>query len=498
MKGCRSALRHHYQKPKGDSPMRLSTLKLAMCFVFVVLSLVSGVAACDGPYFEPSNGITWSFNASGGTRTDGACQISGGYITCNNGFQATANLSPSITCYTMTTEQPWLYFQKLKTQTDIDAWTAQAKKARQFVNDINTQRKVVCGAVGVIDRASKYLCNAGYFAFMAEMAQYAYIFEQAAADPPDPNFTVIPTPVFPNLTIPIPTGVDAATVAFFNSGNALLTNISQQLGYADAGVTAFNRASGAATLGGGVTWWQQQAEASNGFFKQVGIAAAAEPTLLTNFQNSFWDLTSHTSFAASQTDYLNSVADLNANGVPADLLADFAVVGDQSTLTAEFVADVNDPSAINDFPNSFPELLTDPGLISSLTNLATVLGAETPFSAFSGKFQTTATSFELTSAFTLGAGSNGINPVSEVVSLQIGTFTETIPSGSFKKAKAGYFVFSGTINGVAQQIIIKPGTTNGSYSFAIDGMGVNLSALPNPVTVVLNVGDDLGVTQVTH
>jgi hypothetical protein len=40
--------------------------------------------------------------------------------------------------------------------------------------------------------------------------------------------------------------------------------------------------------------------------------------------------------------------------------------------------------------------------------------------------------FELHGRFTLGAGSNGINPVNEAVILQLGNFNVQIPSGSFR------------------------------------------------------------------
>ena len=64
-------------------------------------------------------------------------------------------------------------------------------------------------------------------------------------------------------------------------------------------------------------------------------------------------------------------------------------------------------------------------------------GAAVPFSAFSAKLEITfgkrpnTDAFELNSSFTLGSASNGINPPGEPVTLQVGAFTTTIPSGSF-------------------------------------------------------------------
>jgi hypothetical protein len=79
----------------------------------------------------------------------------------------------------------------------------------------------------------------------------------------------------------------------------------------------------------------------------------------------------------------------------------------------------------------------------------------TPFAAFGAKlviqFGKTPNQdfFEMESSFTLGSASNGINPAAEPVTLQIGTFAVTIPSGSFTGKGFGPFYFAGTINGVA-------------------------------------------------
>jgi hypothetical protein len=74
------------------------------------------------------------------------------------------------------------------------------------------------------------------------------------------------------------------------------------------------------------------------------------------------------------------------------------------------------------------------------------------FSAFSAKlniyFTPNQYGFALASNFTLGSTSNGINPVTETVTLQIGTFTITIPPGSFQEPSPGDWTFVGVINGV--------------------------------------------------
>jgi hypothetical protein len=81
------------------------------------------------------------------------------------------------------------------------------------------------------------------------------------------------------------------------------------------------------------------------------------------------------------------------------------------------------------------------------------------------------------------------------VTLQIGTFSVTIPTGSFKLNPTGRFSFEGTINGVSLDAQIVP-LGNNIFTFKIKGAGVDLTGLTNPVTVVLTIGVDSGTTTV--
>jgi hypothetical protein len=68
--------------------------------------------------------------------------------------------------------------------------------------------------------------------------------------------------------------------------------------------------------------------------------------------------------------------------------------------------------------------------------------------------------FTFHSNFTLSStDSDGIKPATEAVTVQVSTFTTTIPPGSFKKQPDGSFAFNGTINGVSLQSTIKPAGT---------------------------------------
>jgi uncharacterized repeat protein (TIGR03803 family) len=134
-----------------------------------------------------------------------------------------------------------------------------------------------------------------------------------------------------------------------------------------------------------------------------------------------------------------------------------------------------------------------------------------PFSAFQAALEVefgrkpNADAFELISGFTLGQGSNGINPIAEPVTIQVGTFTTTIPPGSFKATGVG-FHFEGAVNGVALEVGITParpsfGESTSSprpeqYMFTAEAHKANLSGTANPVTVAITIGDDTGTRSV--
>jgi YVTN family beta-propeller protein len=76
-----------------------------------------------------------------------------------------------------------------------------------------------------------------------------------------------------------------------------------------------------------------------------------------------------------------------------------------------------------------------------------------PFLAFSAQLQIhfgrrpNTDAFTLQSSFTLSSTAPAIDPVTQPVTLQVGTFTTTIPPGSFKKNRNGSFTFVGVGGG---------------------------------------------------
>jgi hypothetical protein len=124
-----------------------------------------------------------------------------------------------------------------------------------------------------------------------------------------------------------------------------------------------------------------------------------------------------------------------------------------------------------------------------------------PFSAFGVKLaievgkSPNPGAFELLSVYTLGQSSNGINPVAEPVTFQIGTFATTIPAGSFAGTGFGPFTFGGVVDGVNLQVRIEPTGTK-RYNLKAEARHPNLIGTVNPVPVTLTIGNNGGTVSV--
>jgi hypothetical protein len=81
--------------------------------------------------------------------------------------------------------------------------------------------------------------------------------------------------------------------------------------------------------------------------------------------------------------------------------------------------------------------------------------------------------FTLGTSFILSSTAPVFNPLTQAVTRQIGTFSATIPAGSFKMNSAGHFIFLGVINGVTLQAVIKP-TGTLRYNFEAGGHSMPL------------------------
>jgi len=136
---------------------------------------------------------------------------------------------------------------------------------------------------------------------------------------------------------------------------------------------------------------------------------------------------------------------------------------------------------------------------SGLTHAFLLTPATIPFSTFDAKMGLTGkppTKFRLKGSFTLGAGSTGIDPVNQPVTLKLGTFSVSIPTGSFTTTAKGDYDFQGTVGGVAILFRI---TSVTSTSFTWEAKGATNTGLPatNPVSVALTIGNNTGTVSVT-
>ena len=109
--------------------------------------------------------------------------------------------------------------------------------------------------------------------------------------------------------------------------------------------------------------------------------------------------------------------------------------------------------------------------------------------------------FKIKATFTLGSSSDGIAPLTEAVTIHVGSVSATIPAGSFtfqpaKKKQPAQYTFAGIIDGVTLNAKITPLGGN-LFEFKAAGIGVNLTGTVNPVTVGLLLGNDQGSAEVT-
>jgi hypothetical protein len=104
----------------------------------------------------------------------------------------------------------------------------------------------------------------------------------------------------------------------------------------------------------------------------------------------------------------------------------------------------------------------------------------------------------LRTTFTLNNDSDGIDALAEDVSIQVGSFSITIPAGSFRGEPNGRLEFEGVIGGVRTRAALFPAQSRGqgSKTFGFDAIakGANLAGTVFPLGVGLAIGDDHGRT----
>jgi hypothetical protein len=98
-------------------------------------------------------------------------------------------------------------------------------------------------------------------------------------------------------------------------------------------------------------------------------------------------------------------------------------------------------------------------------------------------------------AFSLGAGSDGLNPVKEAVTFSLNGYSLTVPAGAVRDLGRGSYAYVGTING-AQIALGLTAEGPGKYLIGIQVLDNGLRTLANPLDVTLTIGNDSGATQI--
>jgi probable HAF family extracellular repeat protein len=129
-----------------------------------------------------------------------------------------------------------------------------------------------------------------------------------------------------------------------------------------------------------------------------------------------------------------------------------------------------------------------------INNLSAVLFSPvtSSLSAFRAKLQfigKSQTDFRLRGSFTLGTDSNGFDPLTQPVLLQLGSLPVAIQTGSFKQSSNGEYVFQGTVGTAAVDFRIMP-VTNTRFKFRVEGLTAAPFRLTNPARFILMIGNN--------
>lgn len=176
-----------------------------------------------------------------------------------------------------------------------------------------------------------------------------------------------------------------------------------------------------------------------------------------------------------------------------DLKSDFLLTSGFAISWVGFPASPPEPGI--PLPTTSGDLILDHQGISA-SEFSARTQASTPFTSMSAEAEVAPARFELQGHFSLGATSDGINPLSEAVTLQLDSYSVTIAPGSFRRSRRGGFEFEGKINDVRLRFSFRP-RDPAHYGFEVEGAGPGVPQLTDTLSLLLTIGDDSGSATVS-
>ncbi|MDV2998202.1 MAG: hypothetical protein N4J56_007907 [Chroococcidiopsis sp. SAG 2025] len=225
--------------------------------------------------------------------------------------------------------------------------------------------KYICLVLAVPPTPATLACATFYVGFSAVTKRASHALNRLALDPPDPNYTVIQQPVFPNLPdLQAQPGLTQAAADAFNS---YMKNQFQVIGFADAAYISYNRASGAINAND-ATWKKNQLEAANQYMQELANLLDAQPTWLTTLVNVL-QRDGFPTITVSLDDARNFQSSVVSNGLPSDLIQTLQQLGADSEAIEEIrlFTIAQDP---NSAQGNYPQKLIDQPLFDSLKDTA--------------------------------------------------------------------------------------------------------------------------------
>ena len=306
-----------------------------------------------------------------------------------------------------------------------------------IASGMNTAAAAAMGGIGIV--APPALIGAAVAGFAAGVTAIgAGAAGFIAADPPDPNFTIIAQPIIPELS-PLTADNDVPQVVA-DVSNIFMDNWEQTIGYAQALLSSLERAEGAA-LAGDTFWIAKQLQAATQYESSLATLVNAQPTLLVNLQNTL-RAAGFPTITITPNDVLNVQQNIARNGLPAIIVQRLSQLGADkariSIVRQQILA--QEPKAI---AGKFPDMLTDSRLISALQQLARSLHVMTADLSVTSTASPNPVAFETNLTYTLTVTNKGPDAATGV------TLTDMLPAGViFVSATHSQGTFTGPINGV--------------------------------------------------